>query len=111
MKNKVIFGVKIAFIVLIVVWIFLVLIDYFNVRGERNPQFCLKEEVHVFDAEGKLSNTLSMEDFNKFTDSQKAGMLYTYECVGLGYKAYRYNREFKAIEFGPFFIKERTSAE
>ncbi len=116
MKDKIVLGLKIVFLVVIIGWIGLVLIDYFNARGmqddsQKLPKFCIKQEIHVYDANGDLSNTLSMKDFNKMSETQKEGMNYTYECVGLGYKVYRYHREFKAIEFGPFFIQERMSVE
>lgn len=107
MKDKVIFALKILFLVLIVAWVSIVITDYFNARNGDDPKFCLKEKIHVYNASGNLVETISKTEFNK---EQSDDMLYTYECLGLGYKVYQYHRDFSAIEFGPFFISERQSA-
>ena len=78
---------KVVIIVLIVAWVAIVFIDFFRSKSEKNPYFCIKTQTKVYD-DGT-----------------------TYECIGLGYKMYRYNRSFNAVEFGPFYIKERTSAK
>ena len=63
----------------------MVFTDYFRVRQEKSPMFCLSEVEHEY------------EDGT------------TYICNGLGYKAIRYSRNcLMASEFGPFLIKERT---
>lgn len=110
MKDKVIFGLKVVLLILIVAWVGIVVIDYFNARNTKDPSFCLKEEIRVYSQGGTLEKTMSMEDFNKLGKDEQDAMSYTYVCVGLGYKVYRYHREFNAIEFGPFFISERQSA-
>ena len=71
----------VAFAILAFIWIF----DFFRVRTENDPVFCIRERTHQFD-DGTVD-----------------------ECVGLGYKVYDYNREdtFDGIEFGPFFISMR----
>ena len=87
MKKQILTVLKVLVLILIVVWVATVLFDYFKAKNNENPKFCLREETHVY-ADGT-----------------------TYECLGLGYKIYRYERSFRAVEFGPFFIKERMSAE
>lgn len=72
----------------IIAWAGMMLYDYFQVSNEKDPKFCLEE------------NIIEHEDGS------------TKECKGIGYKIYRYDREsFKGLDFGPFWIKERTSAE
>ena len=75
-------------------------------------QFCMSESVYIYE-NGK--NTVT-RDGKGFKEADYEGISYTYECKGLGYKVYRYNRTdtnppFKAVEFGPFFIKERQSLD
>lgn len=66
-------------------WAGMMLYDYFQVSNEKEPKFCLEE------------NVIEHND----------GV--TKECKGIGYKIYRYDREsFKGLDFGPFWIKERT---
>jgi len=110
MKNKVIFILKIVLLVLIVVWVTLVVIDYFNARNTKDPSFCLKEEIRIYNQGGNLEKTIGKEEFEKMSKEEQDNLSYTYVCVGLGYKVYRYHRDFNAIEFGPFFIAERQSA-
>ncbi len=70
-------------------WMALVVIDYFHVQNQEKPQFCW---------------------FNEHTTSYNDGSVT--ECTGLGYKVINYDRtSFKAIEFGPFWIKDRTAEE
>lgn len=87
MKKQVMTVLKVIVLILLVLWIFVVVFDYFKAKNNQNPVFCLARETHVY-SDGK-----------------------TTECLGLGYKIYQYNRSFNAVEFGPFFIKERTSGE
>lgn len=117
MKNKVVTILKVVFIIVIVIWIGIVLIDYFQVRGTNDPMFCLKQEVRIYDKSGENYTTKTLEEFNKFTDNEKDNLSYTKACVGAGYKVYQYHRlftdqskNFSAVEFGPFFITERQSA-
>ncbi len=74
-----------AFAILATIW----LVDFFRVRAENDPIFCLSQKEHVFD-DGTVG-----------------------ECVGLGYKVYHYNRESvgTGLEFGPFFIDMREPEE
>jgi len=73
--------------ILLFVWVAIVVIDFFQVRNENKPKFCW---------------------FNEKTTQYENGTVE--ECTGLGYKVINYNREdFKAIEFGPFWIKDRTA--
>jgi len=87
MKMKLSKVITIIFCTLIVVWLGIVLSDYFRATKDLDAKFCIKEE------------TKSYEDGT------------TYICTGLGYKMIRYDRDFKAVEFGPFFIKEKQSLE
>ena len=74
----------ILIIILVITWIAIIFVDYFTVRNNKDPMFCLKEEVKTYN-DGKV-----------------------YICTGLGYKIYNYDRKsISAAEFGPFFIKER----
>ncbi len=76
----------VLFAILACVWI----VDFFRVKAEKQPMFCVSKE------------TIEFED----GDVDK--------CVGLGYTVYEYNRESldSGIQFGPFFIKmKEPSAE
>lgn len=67
---------------LMIVW----LVDFFQIKSEKSPKFCLKNVEHSFE-DGSVK-----------------------ECVGLGYKIYTYERtSLKGVEFVPFFIKMRES--
>ena len=79
--------INIIFWLILFAWMAIVLVDYFKVRDEKEPIFCW---------------------FNEQTHEYENGTVK--ECTGLGYKVINYNREdFKAIEFGPFWIKDRTA--
>ena len=76
----------VLFAILACVWI----VDFFRVKAEKQPMFCISKE------------TIEFEDGN------------VDKCVGLGYTVYEYNRESldSGIQFGPFFIKmQEPSAE
>jgi len=76
----------VLFAILACVWI----VDFFRVKAEKQPMFCISKE------------TIEFEDGN------------VDKCVGLGYTVYEYNRESldSGIQFGPFFIKmKEPSAE
>ena len=79
--------VKIVILAFIIVWIICFFIDYFRARQMKDPVFCINEVTKEYD-DGNV-----------------------YICTGLGYKMYRYNRSSikTNLEFGPFFIKERTN--
>ena len=88
MKEKVKKGdiIKIVVLALIIIWIIIFFIDYFRARQSKTPIFCLSEQTKEYD-DGTV-----------------------YSCTGLGYKMYKYDLASidASIEFGPFFIKERT---
>lgn len=77
---------KVVLLAIIIIWIIIFFIDYFRARQSKTPLFCISEETKEYD-DGTV-----------------------YSCTGLGYKMYKYNRSSvdATIEFGPFFIKERT---
>lgn len=77
---------KVVLLAIIIIWIIIFFIDYFRARQSKTPLFCISEETKEYD-DGTV-----------------------YSCTGLGYKMYQYNRSSvdATIEFGPFFIKERT---
>ncbi len=85
--SKVMNVLKYVILGLVIAWIILFFIDYIRARQSKNLLFCIYE------------NT------NKYDDGT------VYSCTGLGYKLYRYNRTSinRTIEFGPFFIKEKTN--
>lgn len=81
--------VNIALWVILFAWMALVLVDYIHTRNDEKPQFCW---------------------WNKNTTQYEDGTVTS--CNGLGYKVINYNRDsFKAIEFGPFWIKDRTQKD
>ncbi len=87
MKRKIEIVLKVLMILLIIAWITIIFVDFFRTKSEKNPMFCISEKTI------------------KYNDGE------TYECVGLGYKMYRYNRACSGIQFGPFFMKELTIEE
>ena len=88
MKSKVTKGdiIKVIVLALVIIWIIIFFIDYFRARQSKTPIFCISEQTKEYD-DGTV-----------------------YSCTGLGYKMYKYDRDSveASIEFGPFFIKERT---
>ena len=90
-KTKRIISKIINFLLWIVLfaWMALVVTDYIHVQNQEEPKFCM---------------------FNKNTTDYNDGSVT--ECTGLGYKVIKYDRtSFKAIEFGPFWIKDRTAED
>lgn len=74
--------------IILIGWMAIVFMDYYRVTNEKEPKFCIKEE------------TIQYEDGT------------VESCTGLGYKVYEYNRDsFDAIEFGPFWAKDRSDKE
>ena len=74
--------------ILLFVWMGICLFDFFKVKQEKKPVFCIKEE------------TIQYED----------GTVET--CLGLGYRTYEYKREsYKGYEFGPFWTKDKSDKE
>ena len=78
---------KVLVILLIVAWVVIVFIDFFRTTENKNPKFCIKTQV------------------KNYPDGT------TFECIGLGYEMYRYNRVCGSVRFGPFFIKEYLTKE
>lgn len=78
--------IKIVVLGVIILWILFFFIDYFRARDAKKPLICLSEETKTYD-DGKV-----------------------YSCTSFGYKMYKYDRASipTSVEFGPFFIKERT---
>ena len=68
----------VCIVILAVIW----LTDFFRMRDNKEPVFCLSKKTHEFD-DGTVD-----------------------ECVGLGYKIYDYHRESLngAHQFSPFFV-------
>lgn len=79
--------VNIVLWVILFAWMALVFVDFLHVKNEEEPQFCMWNKKTTQYSDGKVT-----------------------ECTGLGYKVINYKREdFNAIEFGPFWIKDRTA--
>ncbi len=71
--------------VILIAWMIIVLIDFYNVNKEKEPYFCINNGTETYD-----DGTVDW-------------------CLGLGYKVYRYKRTcFNALEFGPFWSKDRS---
>ena len=49
MKNKIWLVVKILILVFIVVWIGMLVMDYFNAKNNKNMQFCMSESVYIYE--------------------------------------------------------------
>ena len=76
--------IKIVILSIVIIWIFCFFIDYFRARQSKKPLFCITQNTKTYD-DGTV-----------------------YSCTG--YKMYKYERASipTKLEFGPFFIKERT---
>ena len=86
--KKIIKIIEILVLILLIGWLAIFLFDFFNVKNEENPQFCIKKDTKVYE------------------DNKKTEI-----CTGLGYKVYKYyeNDELTATEFGPFFIEDKNA--
>lgn len=87
-KEKSLFSkiLNIVLWVILIVWMAICLIDFYKVSNENEPIFCLKKETTTYD-DGTVDS-----------------------CLGLGYKVYKYKRaSYSAIEFGPFWSKDRSN--
>ena len=72
--------------VVLACWIAVCIVDFVQVQNKKDPKFCIKNE------------TVKYSDGNVKI------------CTGLGYKVIKYERaSYRAIEFGPFWIKDSTS--
>lgn len=79
-KKIITITICITFILLVVTWA----VDYFRVKDDKPPMFCLKQEKIV------LNNGI------------------IYECIGLGYKVYTYDLEtLNSREFIMIFGKRK----
>ena len=76
---------NIFFWVVVIVLAFIWITDYTRVRDNKEPKYCFSTKIHEFE-DGSVI-----------------------ECVGIGYKTYKYERISlpSSIEFGPFFMKMR----
>lgn len=87
-KSVVVVIIDIILWVLLFAWITICLIDYFRVKDSKEPKFCIKSETKTYD-DGNVKS-----------------------CLGLGYKVYTYKLEnYNGVEFGPFWIDEKTFEE
>lgn len=86
-KKNIVYNIVIGLLfITIFVWLGMWIYEYQNVSNGNDPKFCLKRD------------TISHDD----------GTVEV--CTGLGYKVINYKREtYKAIEIGPFWIKERQN--
>lgn len=84
MKNIILNIVKVLIILALFFWVVIVLTDYFRVRQQKDPLFCITKNVKEY-SDGEVES-----------------------CVGLGYKVINYKRKcLGATEFGAFYTKER----
>ena len=75
---------RIVFSLVVIAWLAIVLMDYFNTKNNNGAKFCLRKEEKTY------------EDRNVTI------------CHGLGYNAFRYDFEGGyIIDFSPFWKKER----
>lgn len=76
-----VFWIVIAF--LLFVWVF----DFIRVKSNKEAAFCIQEKTHTFE-DGTV-----------------------HECLGLGYKVFKYNRSSLNVksQFGPFFAKMKDN--
>ena len=86
-KERYIDIIKVVVLSVIIIWLLCFIIDYARARQNKWPLFCINEKVMKYD-DGTVKS-----------------------CTGLGYKMYRYERKSIpiSVQFGPFFIKERTN--
>ena len=86
-KNIIIKILDITLWIVLIGWMAICLYDFYNVKNEKDPKFCIKEEIIQYE-DGTVES-----------------------CLGPGYKVYNYKRDsFNAIEFGPFWAKDRSAA-
>lgn len=68
-------------------WMAVCITDFIQVQREKKPIFCLTKMKTVKYNDGTVQS-----------------------CVGVGYKYFKYDRKsYKAIEFGPFWSKDRSA--
>ena len=78
--------INISLWALLLTWMGICLIDFFNTKAGREPMFCIKNDTNIY-ADGEVDI-----------------------CTGLGYKVINYKRDsYKGIEYGMiFFTNDRT---
>lgn len=87
-KTKLSKVINIILWIILFIWMGVCLTDFYNVKNEKEPMFCIKKGTTKYD-DGTV-------DY----------------CIGAGYKIYYYNRQtFNAIEFGPIWSKDRSVQE
>lgn len=85
MKEATKLVLRICLFLVIALWVSIMLVDFVRTKKEKKPLFCITKHTYQYE-DGK-----------------------TDECIGLGYKVYRYERKsITANEFGPIFIKQRV---
>lgn len=68
---------------IVIGWVIICFLDYYNVLNGNSPKFCVKNSTVTYD-DGSVDI-----------------------CYGLGYKVINYQRDnYNAIEYGPLWIKE-----
>ena len=88
MKDTIVKYLKIGFIVIIVLWLIIFVVDYFRARNNTKPLFCFYET-------------------NKIVKGNKY-----YKCVSLGYKYYEYiEPSQKTYGFGAIFMGSNIEKE
>lgn len=77
--------ISLIFTILFFGWIALIIYESYSVTKGNEPKFCIKKLEHKYDD----------------------GI--TQECIGLGYKVFKYNRSSidVQVQFGPFWIEEK----
>lgn len=82
------FIITVVLWIILVVWILFCMYDYNSALNEQMPLYCLKEEKIIYE-DGIVES-----------------------CTSFGYKVYNYKRKsYRAIEFGPFWIKDSSNNE
>jgi len=77
---------KVILFSIVIIWLLCFVIDYARAIQNKWPLFCVKETFKEYE-----DGTVKL-------------------CTGVGYKLYKYDRNSipVTVQFGPFFIKERT---
>ena len=88
-KKSIFKGIMNLFLwVILLGWLGLCLIDYYNTYRGKDPMFCIKKETKHYE-DGTVDS-----------------------CLGVGYKIYNYKRSsLEGLEYGPFWLKERSNIE
>lgn len=78
--------IKVVVLSVIIIWVICFGIDLIRARQNKWPLFCVKESIKNYE-----DGTVEI-------------------CTGVGYKMYKYKRSSipVTVQFGPFFMEERT---